>query len=161
MNYQEFIKSPEIERYFGSKHEKWQDQLWLIAGRAGILDRELSDNGAYKKLISSKKFSWLGLIFSFFWAAYHDSIRWQLFAALYSLALVLDILATRGAMLPVLNLVPSFFYAIYGKSYVFAAKAQEYSETGNLRSPSWGNVLMVLPMISIPPLTVLFLIEAL
>ena len=51
-------------------------------------------------------------------------------------------------------------YAMYGKSYIVAAKAAEMSKTGNLTPPSWSRAVQAVAIFAAPILIGVLLMES-
>ncbi len=160
MKYEELVKSDAIKGYFGKSYEKWGPELQALINKKSIHGSEIEDAQAEKKLMQTIKFSWLGLLLTFYWAAYHNAKGWLMMVSAFSALNVLDMFVL-GEIIPnaVFTVVPSVMFAMYGKSFILAAKASEMSKTGALARPSWSRVVQAVAIFGAPILIGILLMD--
>ncbi len=161
MNYSELVKSDAFRKYFGKRYEKWEPELQALINKKSIHQDNIEDAQAEKKLMVTIKFSWLGFLFTFYWAAYHNAKGWLVTVSIFSAVNFLDTFVL-GEVIPgvVFTVVPAMLYAMYGKSYIVAAKAAEMSKTGNLTPPSWSRAVQAVAIFAAPILIGVLLMES-
>ena len=159
MNFLEFANSQEIKQYFGKRYDKWQPELVAILEKKGLGANRIDDVQAQKQLLATVKFSWLGLLFVFYWAAYHDAKWWLPTVVSFSVLSVID--TALGGLIPatVFTVAPSVAYAMFGKAQIFAAKAEEMTRSGSLKPPSWWRVVQAIGILVVPGIIALLIFE--
>jgi len=150
VKYNELIDGEEMQSYFGDKYQKWAMELKSLTAKREISENDISDKSAEKKLLQTIKFSWLGFFLTLYWAAYHNSKQWLTIAIVFSSIGVIDTVFLNDQLAPILPLVLAVIYGMYGKSYLLAGKASEYSQTGAFSKPSWIRVIAALAIIIVP-----------
>jgi len=156
MTYDEMISSNAVQEYFGKRHKKWQDELTKIVRKKAVSGEKISNTDAEKKIMQTTKFSFMGFLFNFIWLAYHNGKYWLAMSAFISAANTIDILFFNSSLGTPLSIAPAVLVAMYGKSYILAAKAEELAKNGTLSSPSWGRVFQAIAILVIPPTIAIF-----
>ena len=134
------INSIELKNYFGNKAEKWIRELTKLVEKKKLGDLEVNQKNL-QKFLSVYKFSWLGLLFGSFWAAYHKSVYWwQIVIVFY----IIEVCAYALFGLAGLFTMNSFFYAFLGKSLLLVKRADELKRTGKLNPASWTRVFILI-----------------
>ena len=151
MTFDEMITSSAVQEYFGKRHKEWQDELTKITRKKSVSAKEISDTDAANKVMQTVKFSWMGLLFNFIWLAYHNGKYWLAMSAAISAANTIDVVFFGSSFGTPLSIAPAVVVAMYGKSYILAAKAEELAKKGSLSSPSWGRVFQAVAILVIPP----------
>jgi hypothetical protein len=151
VKFEQLVNSDVIKNYFGKNYDKWKPELDALISEKSIQDADITDAGAQKKLLQTIKFSWLGLILTYFWAAYHNAKGWLVTVSMFSALIFLDTFVL-GEVIPsvVFAGVPAVIYGMYGKSAILAGKAEEIARSGNLKAPSWGRVMQALAIFVVP-----------
>lgn len=158
MTYGEFITSPEVKTYFGKRYANWAPELETIATKKSILDDDISDQAAFAKVFQSIRFSWLGLLFGLFWYAYHNGKGWQAFLTIVIAAHLIDIIFLESAFGIYITASIAAYCALFMKGWIFASKANEMSENGQLASGSWIRVFLAITLFfALLCLTIIFL----
>ena len=159
MNYAQLINSDSMRNYFGSNYIRWRPELEALVSKKSIAESDIKDTQAHKKILQTIKFSWLGLFLAYYWSAYHNDKYWLPMVSFFSALNVFDLLILGGAIPTVFFLLPCVIYAMYGKSYILAAKAEEIAQTGKLEAPSWSRVLQAIAIFLVPPVLAILLLD--
>jgi len=134
------INSIELKNYFGNKSEKWIPELTKLVEKKKLGDLEVNGKNL-EKILHVSKFSWLGLLFGDYWAAYHNSLWWwQIVIVCYIIDISLYVLFDFESLLPLANILYSFM----GKTLLLVKKADELKRTGKLIPASWTRVFILL-----------------
>ena len=133
MNFEQLINSEDIKTYFGKGYEKWRPELEKLIDKKSIQAKDIKDQQAQSELMTTIKFSWLGFLFIYFWAAYHNAKGWLITVLMVSALIFVDVFLVDEAIPDLVYAVgPMALYAMYGKSYILAAKVDEINKTGAL-----------------------------
>ena len=159
MKFIDVINSPQLAGYFRRRSDKWIAEFSALINKGGVSDLEVGDKQSQAKQLKIIKFSWLGLFLNYLWGAYHNSYLWLPIAIIFSTANAVDLLFFDGEFGSALSVVPGVIYAMYGKSYLLAAKARELNDTGGLAPPSWLRVAIAVGIFMIPLLFYFLLVD--
>jgi len=140
MNYSDVVNHDALKAYFGEKSEKWITSLNTIIDQKRIGHMDVDSVESKKLLYQSRKWSWLGFFFTFFWAAYHNVSNWIQFSILYVILHIIDTFFLGEVAATAISVTAGILFGMLGRTFLLDSKAQELSKTGNLTPPSWVRV---------------------
>ncbi len=152
MKFVDVINSPQLSGYFRRRSDKWISEFSALVSKGRISDLEVGEKKSQAKQLKIIKLSWLGFFLNHFWGAYHNSYLWLPIAIIFSTVNAIDLFIFDSQFGRGLSVVPGVIYAMYGKSYLLAAKARELSKTGSLAPPSWWRVAIAAGIFLAPTL---------
>lgn len=144
MKLQDVVNSEALRTYFGTKADRWIPELTALLAKKGIEQGDINDKSVEAQLNQTTRWSWLGFLFTWLWAAYHNVGYWIPVTLTFAALGYLDTVFFDDRFVIPLSIAPAVVYGLYGKSFLLAAKAKELSATGSLQGVAWSRVVVSL-----------------
>lgn len=144
MNFEIFLNSSAVQSYFGKYYPTWKSHLEVIVEKRDLAASSIDDHVARRRLMFTPNFSWMALLFNHLWIVYHRGKGGVVIALAIYLIVFLSSVVNLGIVPSVVGWVSVALFGLYGRSYIFACKAEEFSSTGFLTPPSLMRAIFVL-----------------
>ncbi len=146
MNYKEFVDSGELSDAMGKNSIKWIAHFNEVVQKNNLEEVELGVDE--QKWISSTNFSFMGLIFSVYWLAYHNGFLWLSLSIFFSLGNILEIYFNFPYNITSLGFSAAF--ALMGKNFILYGKIHQKKNNQELSKPSWKRVFISVIIVALP-----------
>lgn len=144
MDFEKFLESTAIQNYFGKGYANWKPDFEAIIKKSNLAGTSIDDPISKRALIFTPCFSWMALIFNGLWITYHRGKNGIFITLAIYVIVLFGPVINLGILPTILGVLITVLFGIYGKSYILASKAEEFSNTESLAPPSLTRAVFVL-----------------